>query len=84
MTTVTADIAVAPRRSFQEVWVISFGHALTHWYPATFYLLLPLIGKELGLSYSEIGSVLTCQYLAGAIANIPAAFLSTPSAARAC
>jgi MFS transporter, FSR family, fosmidomycin resistance protein len=71
MTAITADIAVKPRRSFQEVWVISFGHALTHWYPATFYLLLPLIGKELGLSYSEIGSVLTCQYLAGAIANIP-------------
>ena len=71
MTTITADIAVAPRRSFQEVWVISLGHALTHWYPATFYLLLPLIGKELGLSYSEIGSVLSCQYLAGAIVNIP-------------
>jgi FSR family fosmidomycin resistance protein-like MFS transporter len=71
MTTITADVAVAPRRSFQEVWVISLGHALTHWYPATFYLLLPLIGKEMGLSYSEIGSVLTCQYLAGAIANIP-------------
>src|SRR5262249_19584836 len=71
MTSITADIAVAPRRSFQEVWVISLGHALTHWTPATFYLLLPLIGKELGLSYSEIGAVLTCQYLAGAIANIP-------------
>ena len=71
MTTITADVAVAPRRSFQEVWVISLGHALTYWYPATFYLLLPLIGKELGLSYSEIGSVLSCQYFAGAIANIP-------------
>src|SRR6516165_2761338 len=71
MTAITVDAAVKPRRSFQEVWVISLGHALTHWYPATFYLLLPLIGKELGLSYSEIGSVLTCQYLAGAIANIP-------------
>jgi MFS family permease len=71
MTTITADVAIQPRRSFQEVWVISLGHALTHWYPATFYLLLPLIGKELGLSYSEIGAVLTCQYLAGAIANIP-------------
>ena len=71
MTAITVDAAVQPRRSFQEVWVISLGHALTHWYPATFYLLLPLIGKELGLSYSEIGSVLSCQYLAGAVANIP-------------
>ena len=60
-----------PQRSFQEVWVVSIGHALTHWYPATFYLLLPLIGSELGLSYTEIGSILTFQFAAGAIANIP-------------
>ena len=64
--------AAAPRqRSFQDVLVVSFGHALTHWYPSTFYLLLPLIGNELGLSYGEIGSILTCQYAAGAIANVP-------------
>src|SRR5882672_5183562 len=61
----------APRRSFQEVWVVSIGHALTHWYPATFYLLRPLIGAELGLSYSQIGSILTCQFAAGAISNVP-------------
>jgi MFS family permease len=61
----------APGKSFREVWLITFGHALTHWYPATFYLLLPIIGKELGLSYSEIGLVMTCQYIAGAVANVP-------------
>jgi MFS family permease len=61
----------APTRSFKEVWLISMGHTLTHWYPATFYLLLPLIGAELGLSYSQIGSILTCQYAAGAISNVP-------------
>jgi FSR family fosmidomycin resistance protein-like MFS transporter len=67
-----AVAAAAPRqRSFQDVLVVSFGHALTHWYPSTFYLLLPLIGKELGLTYGEIGSILTCQFAAGAIANIP-------------
>jgi MFS transporter, FSR family, fosmidomycin resistance protein len=71
MTTAVIETSAVQRRSFREVWVISIGHALTHWYPATFYLLLPLIGKELGLSYSEIGSILTCQYAAGAIANVP-------------
>jgi FSR family fosmidomycin resistance protein-like MFS transporter len=71
MTVIFAEASARPRRSFQEVWVVSIGHALTHWYPATFYLLLPLIGNELGLSYSQIGSILTCQYAAGAIANIP-------------
>ncbi len=60
-----------PARSFREVWLITVGHSLTHWYPATFYLLLPLIGKELGLSYSQIGLVMTCQYIAGALSNIP-------------
>ena len=66
-----AGEAAPERKSFAEVWLVTLGHSLTHWYPATFYLLLPLIGKELGLSYSEIGLVMSCQYLAGAIANIP-------------
>jgi MFS family permease len=66
----TAPGAASPR-SLKEVWLISVGHTLTHWYPATFYLLLPLIGKELGLSYSQIGLIMTCQSLAGAVSNIP-------------
>jgi sugar phosphate permease len=65
----------APDRSFREVWLITLGHALTHWYPATFYLLLPIIGKEMGLSYTEIGLIMTCQYVAGAIANVPGGIL---------
>ncbi len=64
-----------PGRSFREVWLITLGHALTHWYPATFYLLLPIIGKELGLTYSQIGLIMTCQYIAGAVANIPGGVL---------
>jgi MFS transporter, FSR family, fosmidomycin resistance protein len=71
MAVVTVGAGARERRSFEEVWVISIGHALTHWYPATFYLLLPLIGNELGLSYGEIGSILAIQFAAGAIANVP-------------
>jgi len=63
--------APAVPATFKEVWLISLGHGLTHWYPATFYLLLPIIGKELGLSYAEIGFIMTVQHAAGAIANIP-------------
>jgi FSR family fosmidomycin resistance protein-like MFS transporter len=66
---------VSMARPFREVWLISFGHALTHWYPATFYLLLPIIGAELGLSFSQIGLIMTCQYLAGAVANVPGGVL---------
>ena len=69
MSTITAG--AAPRSTFREVWLISAGHMMTHWYPATFYLLLPLIGNELGLSFSQIGSIMTCQAAAGAISNLP-------------
>ncbi|MEO5845599.1 MAG: MFS transporter [Caldimonas sp.] len=73
--TPAADGTRPPARAFAEVWLITLGHALTHWYPATFYLLLPIIGAELGLSFSQIGLIMTCQYIAGAIANVPGGVL---------
>lgn len=63
------------KHPFREVWLITLGHALTHWYPATFYLLLPIIGNELGLSLSQIGLIMTCQYIAGAVMNVPGGVL---------
>ncbi len=71
MTAVDVSSAPASKHSFREVWLITVGHSLTHWYPATFYLLLPLIGRELGLSYVQIGSILTTQAVCGALSNIP-------------
>ena len=70
-----AAIPEASPGSSREMWLITLGHSLTHWYPATFYLLLPIIGKELGLSYSQIGLIMTCQYIAGAVANVPGGVL---------
>jgi MFS family permease len=67
--------AIATPVSFREVWLISAGHMLTHWYPATFYLLLPLIGRELGLSYTEIGFVMTAMNFAGALTSMPGGML---------
>jgi MFS transporter, FSR family, fosmidomycin resistance protein len=73
----TLAIAAPPssKSSLREVWLVTIGHSLTHWYPATFYLLLPLIGAELGLSYVQIGSILTCQATAGALSNVPGGML---------
>jgi len=69
--TMATSTELTSKPSFLEIFVITLGHTMTHWYPATFYLLLPLIGKELGLSYGEIGAIMTCQYLVGAISNVP-------------
>jgi MFS family permease len=72
---VAIAVPEASRGSYREMWLITLGHSLTHWYPATFYLILPIIGKELGLTYSQIGLIMTCQYIAGAVANIPGGVL---------
>ena len=62
MSTATATAsAKATPRSSREIWLLSAGHGLTHWYTATFYVLLPLIGKEFGLSYTQIGLIMTVQ-----------------------
>ena len=71
----TPAAALSPPGTFRDVWLISAGHALTHWYPATFYVLLPLIGKELGLSYTQIGFLMSAQHIAGAISNLPGGML---------
>ncbi len=71
MATLSISSPVRASRTFSDVWLITLGHTLTHWYPATFYLLLPLIGNELGLTYSQIGSILTCQFVAGSLSNVP-------------
>jgi len=77
MSTLAAPLSDAPQppgRS-RELWLITIGHALTHWYPATFYLLLPIIGNELGLSFSQIGLIMSCQFVASAVANVPGGVL---------
>jgi FSR family fosmidomycin resistance protein-like MFS transporter len=71
MSTLALASPPSSRSSFREVWLITIGHALTHWYPATFYMLLPLIGSDLGLSNVQIGSIQSSQATAGALSNIP-------------
>ncbi len=53
------------------LWATSIGHAYTHWFPATFYLLLPLIKDELGLSYTEMGLLITVRFVVSTGANFP-------------
>lgn len=71
----TATQSLSRLLGYKDVWLISGGHLITHWYPATFYVLLPIIGKELGLSYTQIGLIISLQHLVGAISNLPGGML---------
>lgn len=57
------------------LWLVALGHAFTHWCPATFYLLLPFLVKELNLSYSQAGFLITIRVVANLAVNIPAGIL---------
>jgi MFS family permease len=63
------------RQTDSLLWLVALGHTFTHWCPATFYLLLPFVVKELGLSYSQAGFLVTIRAAANMIVNIPAGML---------
>jgi MFS family permease len=63
------------RQSDSLMWMIALGHAFTHWCPATFYLMLPFLVKELGLSYSQAGFLITIRAVANLVVNIPSGML---------
>jgi MFS family permease len=63
------------RRTDSLLWLIALGHTFTHWCPATFYLLLPFLVKEMGLTYSQAGFLVTIRAAANLLVNIPAGML---------
>ena len=62
--------------NYLTIWATGIGHAYTHWFPATFYLLLPLIKDEMKLSYTEMGFLITVRFLAGMVSNFPSGMLA--------
>lgn len=65
-----------PRQTGSVLWLIALGHTFTHWCPATFYLLLPFLVRELDLSYSQAGFLITLRSLVNFAVNFPAGILA--------
>jgi len=63
------------RQTDSLMWMIALGHAFTHWCPHTFYLLLPFLTKELSLSYSQAGLLITIRAAANFVVNVPSGML---------
>ncbi len=64
-----------PDRTNAGMWAISAGHAMTHAYSAAFYLMLPFIARELGLSYSQLGFFLSVRQFMSMLVNLPAGMI---------
>ncbi len=50
-------------------FLVGFGHGGTHWIAAFFYLLLPYITRDLGLSYAQAGLLVAVFHLSSLLAN---------------
>ena len=50
-------------------FLVACGHSATHWIIATIYIVLPFVTKELGLSYTEAGSLITIFHVSAFLAN---------------
>ena len=53
----------------RPAFLVGLGHAGTHWIAATFYLLLPFITADLGLSYAEAGALVAVFHVSAVAAN---------------
>ncbi|MDA0998010.1 MAG: MFS transporter [Proteobacteria bacterium] len=56
-------------RQQMPAFVVAFGHGGTHWVAATFYLLLPYLTTQLGLSYVEAGLLVSVFHASSFAAN---------------
>jgi MFS transporter, FSR family, fosmidomycin resistance protein len=70
-------------RNARVLAVIGSGHALSHFYLLALPPLFPLIKAEFGVSYAELGLLLTLFNVATGSAQIPAGFLTDRIGARA-
>ncbi|NND49673.1 MAG: MFS transporter [Rhizobiales bacterium] len=57
-------------RGLTPVGLVSLAHGATHWIHATYYVLLPFIALEFGLSYTQTGSLMTLFYVSTFLTNV--------------
>ena len=51
------------------IYLMGLGHGATHWIAMTFTILLPLLTKDLGLSYTEAGLLVSILHISSVAAN---------------
>jgi len=56
-------------------FLVGIGHGGTHWIATFFYLLLPFITRDLGLSYTDAGLLVAVLHLSSLLANFGSGLL---------
>jgi MFS family permease len=65
------DAAVLPQaRAQASMYLIGLGHAGTHWILSTFFILLPYLTHDLGLSYTAAGALVSVLHISSLAGNL--------------
>lgn len=54
---------------------ISVGHAMTHWYPGAFAVILPYFATDLGLTLTQVGLLIGLRSVTSTLINLPGGML---------
>lgn len=65
-----------------RAFLIGIGHGGTHWVAAVFYIVLPFITRDLGLSYAQAGTLVAVFHASAALANFGSGLLVDVSGRR--
>jgi len=63
------------RKGQGMVFLVGFGHGGTHWIIGSIYVLLPFIQRDLGLSYTALGTLFTIFHFSAFAANFGSGLL---------
>ena len=58
-------------RTQSPIFLVAMGHGTLHWVTSILFILLPFIKNDLGLTYTEAGSLITIFHICATLANIP-------------
>jgi MFS family permease len=67
---VANPISVFRLKNQGPMFLLGLGHGATHWIAGTFYVLLPFITKDLGLTYTQAGLLVSILHISSFVANL--------------
>ncbi|MBI4203044.1 MAG: MFS transporter [Chloroflexi bacterium] len=74
--------SISPRQRAVLLPTAVAGHALKHLFGAAFFVVLPELKADLGLTNTQVGAMSTVRAIAGGLANLPAGFAADRFSAR--
>lgn len=70
MQSVTNSTPTTSFRSQGPIFLVALGHGATHWLIGTFFILLPFVTRDFGLSYTQAGLLVFVMQITSFFSNI--------------